>query len=209
MSWILGRMPQAAEDEPGPLASSVATLRLIAGWACVALAVLNLAMGISPATYAAFHLMLLVTGLLLLGTGRIAKPPSRFAVAAGGAVAALGLIGTAIPVLAVECCSRGYAVRHGFPFTMLARDPGDWRFDLGRTVADLVFWLCAGLIVMLVVAQARPAAPRTGPSTWSGPATPPRGTVGHAESRSAGRHARPDPDTKGRTADGENVGGLP
>ncbi|GAB2609353.1 hypothetical protein Aab01nite_23220 [Paractinoplanes abujensis] len=197
-------MPQAAEDEPGTLASTIATLRLILGWACAALGVLNLAMGLTSATYVTFHVMLLVTGVLLLGPGRAGRPLPGFAALTGLAVALAGLIGTALPALAVECCSGGYANRHGFPFTMLARDPGGWRFDPGRTVADLVFWLCAGVVVALLVARVRPApAPTTRPrraeSPWGRPA-------GHAEPRSTGRHARPD---RSRAADDENVGGLP
>ncbi|MBL7254860.1 hypothetical protein [Paractinoplanes lichenicola] len=195
-------MPQAAEDEPGSLASMIATLRLILGWACVALGVLNLAMGLVSATYVTFHVVLLITGLLLLGAGRVGRLPSGVAALAGAGVALAGLVGTAIPALAVECCSSGYVTRHGFPFTMLARDPGGWRFDPARTVADLLFWLCVAVIVALVVAQVRPAPakprkPRVTASPWAS---------AHSEPRATGRHARDD---RPRAADDENVGGLP
>ncbi|MBU2662875.1 hypothetical protein KOI35_05075 [Actinoplanes bogorensis] len=194
-------MPPAAEVDPGPLASLIATLRLIVGWACFALGVLNLAMGLVSASYVVFHVVLIVTGLLLLATGRLRRRPSVVAHAAGGAAGVLGLVGTAIPRLAVECCSGAYGIRHGFPFTMLARDPGGWRFDLARTVADLVFWICAGFIVTVVVGQVRPA-----PDKPAGrrPVESPWRTPGHSEGRNVGRHAR-----EARTADDENVGGLP
>ncbi|GID25314.1 hypothetical protein [Paractinoplanes brasiliensis] len=263
-------MSQAAEDEPGFLASTIATLRLIAGWACAALGVLNLAMGLAPASYVTFHVVLAITGLLLLAPGPAGRrrPPGP-AVVAGGTVALVGLAATTVPALAVECCSGGYAVRHGFPFTMLARDPGGWRFDTVRTVADLVFWICAGLIVMLALTRVRPTTTRpaepnatgrhaaepypsgpdateqhaaepypSGPETTErhaaepyqpGPKTtgrhaaeppatgrhaaeplwgpsPGSSPAGHAEQRSVGRHARDD---QPRTADDENVGGLP
>lgn len=248
-------MSQVAEDEPGFLASTIATLRLIAGWACAALGVLNLVMGLTPASYVTFHVVLVVTGILLLAPGQAGRqrPPGP-AVVAGGTVALVGLAATTVPALAVECCSGGYAVRHGFPFTMLARDPGGWRFDTVRTVADLVFWICAGLIVMLALTRVRPATTRSAEPNATGrhaaepypagldtterhatepypagsdtvgrhaaepPATgrhaaapqwePPPGSppAGHAEPRSVGRHARDD---QARTADDENVGGLP
>ncbi|MDY7089283.1 MAG: hypothetical protein SYR96_29770 [Actinomycetota bacterium] len=269
-------MSQAAEDEPGFLASTIATLRLIAGWACTALGVLNLAMGFRPASYATFHVVLVTTGLMLLAPGPAGRrrPPGP-AVVAGGTVALVGLAATAAPALAVECCSGGYAVRHGFPFTMLARDPGGWQFDTVRTVADLVFWICAGLIVMLALTRVRPTTTRpaepnatgrhaaaepypagpdaterhaaepypAGPDTTGPDATERRAAepypagpdaagrhaaepspsgrhaaeptweptlgsppAGHAEQRSVGRHARDD---QPRTADDENVGGLP
>ncbi|WP_127498049.1 hypothetical protein [Actinoplanes solisilvae] len=188
-------MSQAAHDEdPGFLVSAATTLRLILGWAFVALAGLDLAMGLDGVAYVMFHVVVLLTGLVLLGADRVGRRPSRFAWLAGASVAGAGLVVSAIPVLLVECCSSGYAVRHGFPFTMLARDPGGWRFDLYRTVVDLLFWLCAGLLVTVVVARVKP--PRDKPA--------PR-TSGHAEARNT-------PDVEGETspvADPKNVGGLP
>lgn len=176
-------MPEAAEDdEPGFLASAGTTLRLIVGWAFVALGVLDLAMGLTDASYVAFHVVLLVTGLLLLGASRVEGWTSRLAWLIGGLVAVLGLALSTVPPLTVACCSRGYAVRHGFPFTMLARDPGGWRFDLARSLADLLFWLCAGLIVMAAAARFLPARRAAEPAPEAGPPT------GHAEARNAGLH---------------------
>ena len=194
-------MPPAAEVDPGPLASLFVTFRLIVGWACFALGVLNLAMGLVTVSYVVFHVVLLITGVLLLASGRVGRQPSVVAGAVGGAAGLLGLLGTAIPRVAVECCSGTYGIRHGLPFTMLARDPGGWRFDLTRTVADLVFWICAGFIVAIVVGQAlpardKPAGKRPVESPWRSP--------GHSEKRNTPRHAR-----EARAADDENVGGLP
>ncbi|WP_250027711.1 hypothetical protein [Paractinoplanes maris] len=173
-------MPEAVEDdEPGFLASAGATLRLIVGWACVALGVLDLAMGLDDPSYVIFHVVLLVTGVLLLAGDRIGRRLTVTAWTVGGLVAALGLAITAIPSLAVACCSRDYAVRHGFPFTMLARDPGGWRFDLYRSIADLLFWLCAGLIALTVVAWVRPARP----APQRDEAAPPSHAPTHAEER--------------------------
>ncbi|WP_250003107.1 hypothetical protein [Actinoplanes sp. M2I2] len=185
-------MPAAVEDdEPGFLASAGATFRLIVGWACVALGLLDLAMGLNDVSYVVFHVVLLITGLLLLGAGRIGSRLSGLAWAAGGLVAVLGLVGSTIPSLAVACCSRDYAVRHGFPFTMLARDPGDWRTDPFRSVADVLFWLCAGLIAMAVVAWLRPARPEPRRADASPVGNPP----GHAEKRAydQGASVRPSP----------------
>ncbi|MCY1140761.1 hypothetical protein OWR29_22410 [Actinoplanes sp. Pm04-4] len=188
-------MPEVAEDdEPGFIASAGATLRLIAGWACVALGVLDLAMGLTDVSYIAFHVMLLLTGLLLLGAGRRVGRPTRLAGLAGGLVAGLGLVVSALPALSVACCSRGYAVRHGFPFTMLARDPGGWRFDLARSVADLLFWLCAGFIVMVAVTRLRPGRHAAAPPRPQAPQTV---APGHAEARN----------TTDRSAEERNVPG--
>ncbi len=195
-------MPEpAGDDEPGLLASTVTTLRLIVGWALIALGVLNLAMGLATVAYTVFHVVLLFTGLLLLGLGRVGRRPGRITLLAGGLVAVLGLVISAIPALTVECCARGYAVRHGYPFTMLARDPGSWHLDAGQAVADLLFWACAGTIVAVVVAHLVPAAP----AEPTRPATAPRHNA-HAEGRVAREQDRP---REARAADDENVGGLP
>lgn len=175
-------MPEAVEDdEPGFLASIAATFRLIVGWAFVALGVLDLAMGLVDPSYVVFHVVLVVTGVLLLGTGRAGNRLTGLTGAVGGAVAALGLVVSTIPSLAVACCSRDYAVRHGFPFTMLARDPGGWRFDPYRSIADLLFWLCVGVIALVAVAWLGPGRRGTGQPE----AVPPSAPASHAEGRNA------------------------
>lgn len=187
--------------------SAATTLRLILGWAFAALGLLNLAMGLDGVAYVLFHLMVLVTGLVLLGGDHLGRPPSRFARLAGASVAGGGLIVSAIPTLMVECCSGKYADRHGFPFTMLARDPGGWRFDLYRSIADLLFWLCAGLLVTVAVARIVPTPTAPEPGAEVGGA--------HAEARNTGAAPEPDGESSldrvrgGGAADGRNVGGLP
>lgn len=198
-------MRNAGEDDgPDLLASTSAVVRLIAGWACVSIAVLDLSMGIDSddVGYLVFHLVLLVGGGLLLAIDRLRESPrwhgpGRFGHAVGGAIAALGLLVSALPATSTVCCMRNLAVRHGYPVTLLAHDPGkSWHFAPAHAVADLVFWGLAGLAVAVVIALVRPARPADGQ-----PAPARRPT--HAEDRSA---PAVEP---ARAADDENVGGLP
>ena len=193
----------AQDDDPGFLVSAATTLRLILGWAFVALGLLDLAMGLDGVAYVLFHVLLVITGLVLLGGGRAGRRPSRFARLAGAFVAGGGLVVSAIPELLVECCSRAYSDRHGFPFTMLARDPGGWRFDLHRSIADLLFWGCAGLLVTVVVGRVRPAPEQPDAGAASG--------TSHAEARNTGDQGHDGTDSlpAGGAADGKSVGGLP
>ncbi|GAA0507808.1 hypothetical protein Ade02nite_49860 [Paractinoplanes deccanensis] len=186
-------MPEAPADDPGISASAVTTLRLIAGWAFVGLALLNLAMGLDSFPYVAFHLVLLLAGLAMLGLQRVGRRPRRAAWLTGGAVAALGLVVSALPEAAVDCCSREYSVRHGFPFTMIARNPGGWHADGARILIDVLFWALAGMLVLIAVARLTPAPAGPAPARL---AAPPR-RAEHAEERGT------------RTADDENVRGLP
>jgi len=203
-------MPQAVEHgDPSFLGSAATTLRLIVGWAFVALGVLDLAMGLDGVAYVVFHVMLLITGAVLLSGGRIGRGPSRAAQLAGGLVAGLGLVGTAIPALAMGCCSQTSVERHGFPFTIVARDPGGWRFDGFRTGADLIFWLCAGLIVSVVLTRVLPASEKPR-EVDPGPEAPPTyAKARNSPGRETEDHQSGDQVREARTADGENVGGLP
>jgi hypothetical protein len=177
---------QALPDDPGMLDSSATTLRLIAGWAGVALGVLNLAMGVVSAAYLAFHLMLVVTGVVLLGWAQVPRRPGRIALPVGVAVAVAGLVLSAVPATSDICCLREFPTRHGFPFTVLARSAGGgWHFDGVPIGADLIFWICTGLLVGTLVAMVQPAPPAR-PST-------------HAEQRA----------TRAGVPRDENVGGLP
>src|SRR3954453_7079832 len=99
---------QAPPDDPGMLESSATTLRLIAGWAGVALGVLNLAMGVVSASYLAFHLMLVVTGVVLPGGGQVPGRPGRIALPVGVAVAVAGLVLSAVPATSDICCLREF-----------------------------------------------------------------------------------------------------
>ncbi|MEU8814541.1 hypothetical protein [Actinoplanes sp. NPDC048796] len=193
-------MPEAPVDDPGLLAGAATTLRLIIGWAFTALALLNLAMGVDSFTYGLFHAVLLLAGLTLLGLQRVGCRPGRTAWVAGASVAVLGLVISTLPTVKVNCCSSRYGVTHGFPYTVVARDPGGWHADGARIVIDLLFWALAGMLVLVVAGRLRPAPARstTRPATRPGPARPAgRTSADHAEQRGT------------RTADDENVRGLP
>ncbi|XVU24752.1 hypothetical protein ACQPZJ_47355 [Actinoplanes sp. CA-054009] len=201
--------------EAGVLTGAATTLRLIIGWAFTALALLNLAMGLDSFTYGLFHAVLLLAGVTLLGLPRVGCRPGRIAWIAGSAVAVLGLVISALPKTKVNCCFSEYVTRHGFPFTMVARDPGGWHADGARIVIDLLFWALIGMLVLIAVGRLTPA-----PSSPSPPA-PPHSEPPHfappdsASPTSAGpAPASPDgsrhAEERGtRTADGENVRGLP
>lgn len=173
--------------------------RLLAGWACVAVGVLDLSMGIDTApgttdgSYLLFHLVLVAGGLLLLGLGRLRKTPTRFGYGVTTALAVLASAVTALPSTRIVCCLLDFDVRHGYPLTLVAWNRGQPRhFAPAHAVADLIFWMLAGVLLLVLVTQLRPE-PR-----------PPAGAEGqptHAEERAT---AEPTP-----VADDENVGGLP
>ena len=55
-----------------------------------------------------------------------------------------------------------FAVRHGFPFTFLARDDGGgWHVDSQHLIADLLFWGFAGLLALVAWSAPCRAAPRS------------------------------------------------
>jgi hypothetical protein len=182
-------------DDPGLLASSLSMLRLVGGWAFSGLGLLGLSMGIDtrPGTtdgpYLLFHAVLTITGAALMALGTLRKRPGRVAYAAGAAVALLGPVLTALPRTTIVCCLRDRPVRHGFPFTALAGGSGRWHLAAGAVAADVVFWLCAGFLALLLVTLLRPA--RRGTPAQAAPAHPT-----HAEQRAP-------------AAADENVGGLP
>ena len=122
-------MRDAPAEDPGFLASTATTLRLMFAWACLAIGVLDLAMGIDLAetSYLVFHVVLLITGVALMGWNRLSGPPPPISLAAGGLVTATGLVASALT---------------GFPF----------RFG----GADVVFWVCIGVLTLSVVRLVRP-----------------------------------------------------
>jgi hypothetical protein len=183
--------PQA-DDEDFGLPSYLGMARLLLGWGCAALGLLNLAMGISDGRYLVFHLVLLIAGAVLLGVGLLRKRPGPIAWLAGGAVALAGLLISALPrTSAAVCCLAGYDRRHGFPFTLLGERAGHWHLDRLHAVADTFFWACVGMFVLLAVAAVSPVRSSKRPAHERPPAT--------------ARHAEPRP----ATVDDENVRGLP
>jgi hypothetical protein len=147
----------AGDETPGRWGSFGAGLRLLVGWFSVAIALLNLLAELDrlpDRAYLLFHALLLVGGLLLISFGWGAA--GRAGYAGFGAVLTGGMLGSALPANHAVCCMTRYSVRHGFPFTFLARDDGGgWHVDSPQLVADLLFWGYAGLIALVLVATAR------------------------------------------------------
>jgi hypothetical protein len=138
-------------------------LRLLGGWLCVAIGVLNLLVELdrsgreAGAAYLTFHFVLLVGGVVLLALPVIEPRPGRVGYLSGAAAALAGLIGSAVPATQSICCVRTFAVRHGFPFTFLARHgAGDrWHVDGRHTLADLLFWAYVGLFALVAASLLR------------------------------------------------------
>ena len=153
-------------DAPGLWSSFGGGLRLLVGWFSVAIAILNLVVEMErmpDRAYLLFHVMLLVGGLLLvsLGWGAAGTGPAGYS--AGAATLAGGMLLSALPVVDAVCCMTAFAVRHGYPFTFLARhDGGRWHVDSQHLLADLLFWGYAGLIVLVLVAMTRRARQHRG-----------------------------------------------
>jgi hypothetical protein len=177
--------PEDDDDEaPGLWESFFTALRLIVGWFCIAIGVLNLIVeadrntGRPDMPYFVFHTMLFVGGIVLLALSWLVERPGIVAYVSGGVVAAAGLVITGVPVTNTVCCMWAFDVRHGWPFTFMARDDGRWHIDSQHLLADLLFWGYAGLIVLVAVSlihRGRPAAEETG-----GPAP---AAAPHAEAR--------------------------
>jgi hypothetical protein len=202
-----GAMSDAGNDGFQTWAAASAIVRLIAGWACTAIGLLDLSMGIdtdsgtTDGPYLLFHLVLLIGGVLLLTLGRLRRSPGPTGYAVAGAAAVLGLVLTALPTTSIVCCMRNLDVRHGFPFTLLAHDTGArWHFAPAHAAADLLFWGLIGLFLLVGAALARPARP---PEQTPAAEPSPGAHSTHAEDRSGAAAEQP------RAAHDENVGGLP
>jgi hypothetical protein len=183
------------KDAAGLLGSSATVVRLIFGWAGAAIGALDLGMGAGDRRYLLFHGLLLIAGLLLLSLDRLfhARRPGRLAGLVAGGCALIGVVVSTLPGSSTACCMRDLPIRHGFPFALLGREGARWQVSPGHAIADLLFWACAGLVVLVLVTLLRPAreAPREDLS---------RTQPTHAEDRSA-RHVR--------AAESEDVRGLP
>lgn len=151
------------DDVPPGLWESFGTaLRLIVGWFCVAIGVLNLVVefdrpaGTHDGPFFLFHGMLLVGGALLLALGWIAPRPGVIGYTAFGAIMVLGTAMSAVPATTTVCCLSAFPQRHGFPFTLAGHDAGGrWHVDSQHVLADLMFWGYAGLVVLIVIAVLR------------------------------------------------------
>lgn len=183
--------------------STVIGARLMAGWACAAVAVLDLSMGLEPGSYLLFHLVLLAGGLLLLGFGKLPQTPTLPGYGVTVALAVLATVLAALPSTSTVCCLRTFDVRHGYPFALLAWDPGQGRhFAPAHALADLVFWFLIGLVLLALVTQALPTR-RPAPDDAAEQAAPVEDQPTHAEGRAASEGAAAP------VVDDENVGGLP
>jgi hypothetical protein len=193
--------------------SLVVGARLLAGWGCAAVGVLDLSMGIDTGVgptdgpYLLFHVVVLAGGLLLLGLGRLPRSPSPIAYGVTAALAVLASVVAALPSTRNVCCLRGFAVRHGFPLTLLAWDSGRSRhFAAAPAIADLVFWFLTGMIVLTLGTQLLSRRPRAASDAAASRGAAPTGAgdrTTHAE-EAAVAEVRPAP-----VAGDEDVGGLP
>lgn len=158
-------MREAADEGPGLWTSFGAALRLIVGWFSVTIGLLDLLVEVdrtarTPDTvYLLFHAVLVVGGILLLAGAWLGRRPGVAGLVAGGVVAAAGMVAGAVPVTNSVCCLSGFDMRHGFPFSFVARDDGGpWHLDAPHLAADLLFWAYAGLFARTVVALVRRSA---------------------------------------------------
>lgn len=175
-------------------------VRLFVGWFSIVIGLLNLLAeadrrtGEPDTPYLLFHGVLILGGIMLLTLGWLAEDPGRAGYVAGGAMATIGLLASALPATNSLCCMVG----HGFPFTFRGRaeSVAQSRTDLEHLVADLLFWGYAGLLVLVIVALFRRVTSR--PAAEEPPIAP--GRSGHAEPAALADQPLPA---------GKTVGGLP
>jgi len=163
-------------EGPGLWPTFGTALRLIVGWFCVAIGVLNLIVeldrqdGTSDGPFVTFHIMLLVGGGVLLGLDWIAPRPGFLGYCAGVAILLFGTLISALPATTTVCCMSAFTERHGYPFVSAARDEGlRWHINSQLVLADLLFWGYAGLIALVLISwlrRARRSSQRT-PSVGS------------------------------------------
>ncbi|MBO3740427.1 hypothetical protein [Actinoplanes flavus] len=169
-----------------------AVLRVMAGWFLLGVGLLNLAVeadgGLTDA-YLVFHLALVAGGVLLLMRRRLI--PSRPGILVGVVLTLAGMAATTVPTT-TRCCMAEYPERHGFPYPFLGIDDGV-HVDVKYLVADLIFWTCAGLLVLAAIALVEALLPER--------RTP-------VDLTRYGGHAEPRTMDVAEDRTGENVGGL-
>lgn len=158
----VGEVEHDEEAPPGLWESFGSALRLIVGWFCVAIGTLNLmveldrTVGTPDSAYLLFHFILLVGGVLLVALAWIDPAPGLLGYVVGGVVMVAGVVLSALPDNQMVCCMTAFDERHGYPFTIIARDAGSrWHVDSQHLIADLLFWGFMGLMFLLVVALTR------------------------------------------------------
>lgn len=175
------------EEAPGLWTSFATALRLIVGWFCIAIGVVNLLVetdSSEPDTaYFAFHVMIFIGGTLLLSVSLLPRGPSIAAYVTGAVTLIAGMVVSGVPVSSQVCCMTAFDVRHGWPFTFVARDDGAgeaarWHIDSQHLLADLLFWGYAGLILLVILTLVQ-RTPAGDPQPLG---APPTGST-HAEQR--------------------------
>lgn len=125
-------------------------LRVMTGWFFLGIGLLNLAVemdGGLTGAYLIFHLVLAVSGALLLTRHRLS--PSRAGCLVAGTAALAGLILSTLPAT-TRCCLAEHPGRHGFPFPFLGTGAGP-HVDAKYLVTDVIFWGCAGLLLLTAI----------------------------------------------------------
>jgi hypothetical protein len=200
---------EVEEESPGLWESFFTALRLIVGWFCIAIGVVNLLVEVDrvdgePDTgYFFFHTMLFVGGLVLLSLPWLGRSPGLPGYVAGGLVAAAGMVVSGIMVTSSQCCLTVFQVRHGWPFAFVARneatgEAGRWHIDSQHLLADLMFWAYVGLMVLVVIALLRRV---TGNETPAAAALEDSTIATHAEQRAYIENGQNDGAAKGPAQD--------
>lgn len=170
-----------------------AVLRVMTGWFLLGIGLLNLAIqsdGGLTSAFLVFHVMLGIGGVLLLLRRR--PVPGRAGFVIAGVLTLAGMVSTALPGTS-RCCLARHPGRHGYPFPFLGTGDGV-HVDPVYLVTDLIFWGCAGLLAVVVLAVTELALPER--------RTP-------VDLSLYGGHAEPAAMSATRDRAGENVGGLP
>jgi hypothetical protein len=135
-----------------------AVLRVMAGWFLLGIGLLNLAVEVDgglTGTYLVFHVGLGIGGVLLLLRRR--PVPSRPGIAVAAVVTLAAMAATGLPATS-RCCMENYPGRYGYPYPFLGVG-GGVHVDPLYLVADLIFWGCAGLLAVIVLAVTEQALP--------------------------------------------------
>ncbi|BCJ42895.1 hypothetical protein GCM10010168_03650 [Actinoplanes ianthinogenes] len=195
----------AERDDGWPSIPTV--LRVMAGWFLFGIGLLNLACGGDGTTYRVFHVTVTLGGMILLGLHRVGASRAGQLIATAAGVAGFGL-----GLLRVADRDAGW---RGYPYPFL-QTAGGIRADGRHLVFDLVFWLCAGTLALVVVRTAERCLPeRRTPVDLAGyvgrhAEAPPAGgaePAGGVAAAELGRHAEARVYVAQHRAD-ENVGGL-
>ena len=169
-----------------------AVLRVMAGWFLLGIGALNLAVEVDgglTGAYPVFHVGLLVGGSLLLTRHRLQATRAGYLL--GALTLLAGMIAGAVPDTS-RCCLAEFPERRGYPYPFLGSGDGT-HLDPGYLIADLIFWGCAGLLVLVVVTVIERRLPER--------RTP-------VDLAYVGRHAEPNAMSATPDRTDENVGGL-